>query len=228
MYILYDLFSATEEFWNEWIKSEEGIMDDRYIIQLYKRAVTAVPQVEVWLECLKFLKIRRFHVPPSVTNAVVRRACEHALRELGLHATEGPKLWSFYRHFEVQILNNMMEHGLTPGDSSVSESPNIPIVESSKIRSPNTMDPNCSNSSSHHKRLHGTPTPSTDGNQVLSVDLSQFSEASDNCRRVPTPATDGSRIIQQVNRIRNLFSRQMTLPLAGLPDLFDEYRYVYL
>lgn len=216
------LCAATEEFWNDWIESEQERDEELYIIQLYKRAVAAIPQVELWLQYLKFLRSRRYQGSPSITNGVLRRSCELSLRELGLHATEGPRLWSFYRHFEVQLLNRLMEPDGVSDESSA-------LLESSSLRTPTILPPSVLAGGLHTSRPN-TPlsivpsTPSADSHPSEISPSEQPSEVTETSRPMSTSKLPS--VLQQVNRIRNLFCRQMTVPLAGLPDLFDEYRCV--
>lgn len=310
MRILASFISATSEFWIDWIRDELELIssnetitcDDannpsstssnvdeeplyRFLIQLCKRAVTAVPEVEVWLVYLRFLKVKRFRggAHSFIATATIRRTCEHALKELGLHATEGPKLWSFYRHFEVHLLNNMLEqHGAEGFIPENHQHLHQPVVAISTISSnacpsptPSTIESPSKQSLAYSEIAESTSQASISQQSVKSSiqtqsyhspvissslsssssirpsDLSSLSSLSQKPFRVvshsvdvppgvpshdsqfafPTPKShlgsqldSTSRIIHQVNRIRTLFCRQMTLPLVGLPDLFDEYR----
>lgn len=288
-------FIATEEFWIEWIHHElelgpnntnsresnhalEEEQHCRSIIQLFKRAVTAVPQVELWLEYLKFLKIKRFQggrfsagttaaggnpCSPFVTNAIIRRACEHALKEVGLHPTEGPKLWSFYRKFEVQLLNVLLEqNGVNPNSDQITGSisfPSTPTTVTKSVLEPLSIESlkgthlhitqyqrviTTLSASHSHPFRRKSPRSSVAFSLPSHQSSDQLLDASDGANvqvpescsshEVSRPSTQvfknpnhhdpSSRIVQQVNRVRSLFCRQMTLPLAGLPDLFDEYR----
>lgn len=101
------------------------------------------------------------------------------MRDLGLHGTEGPKIWSVYRHIEQQILQEMLQR-MNPMITDTSAT----------VDGPDALN---------HDTLSNSP--------MLKPDLLKAVE-------------------QQVEYIRNLFCRQMRLPLAGLQDLWDEYRYV--
>lgn len=157
---------TTEEFWVNWICEEKEALHEaeaganptgnstaveRRITHLYRRALAAVPTADLWVDYLKFLRqmCMASQIPPAVGALHMRRACETAVRDIGLHTTEGPKVWRFYRNFEQMLLNALLDDA-------------------------------------EHR--------------------------------------DVTRAAAQAERIRNIFKRQVVLPLAGRQDLLDEYR----
>lgn len=119
---------TTEEFWMGWIVDckekllaaltvADELAWERHIVQLYRGSVAACPSADLWVSYLKFLKQRRaagtapggMNRAPPISQAHIRRTCESAIRDLGLHGTEGPKIWSFYRHIEQSTLQELFE-----------------------------------------------------------------------------------------------------------------------
>ncbi|XP_953527.1 uncharacterized protein TA10585 [Theileria annulata] len=129
---------ADDTFWLSYLEEKKVSTPKSEIIKLYEYAVKNEPSVYIWLSYLRFISENSNTL--SDFNHL-RALFESSLEVLGLHALDGPQLWSEYRHFEQKLMSKL------PRDE------------------------------------HGS----------------------------------------QIERIRTLFYRQLELPLAGLPDLLDEY-----
>nr|PVC52001.1 hypothetical protein MACL_00001080 [Theileria orientalis] len=127
-----------DDFWISYIEEKKCCLSKDAVIELYKFAVKNEPSVYIWLSYLRFV-FENSHTFSEYND--LRQLFETSLEVLGLHALDGPQLWSEYRLFEQKLL--------------------------SKVQKDEYMN--------------------------------------------------------QIDRIRSLFYRQLKIPLAGLPDLLDEY-----
>ncbi|KAF8819631.1 hypothetical protein IE077_000746 [Cardiosporidium cionae] len=73
---------------------------------LYELAAQSSPTIDLWLSYINFLITRS---PNSSQPKSIRKAFERALNTLGLHALDGPNLWSAYRAFETKILEHLSD-----------------------------------------------------------------------------------------------------------------------
>ncbi|ORM40012.1 Squamous cell carcinoma antigen recognized by T-cells 3 [Babesia sp. Xinjiang] len=128
-----------DRFWLTWIEDKRRDSSDDDIISMYECAVDNEPSADIWIAYVRFERRRSL---PDCNLGRMRSLFERGLKSVGLHALDGPLLWSEYRQFEQELLESCDE--------------------------------------------------SDYGNQL--------------------------------ERVRALFFRQLGLPLAGLPDLLDEYR----
>ncbi|KAF8819465.1 hypothetical protein IE077_000995 [Cardiosporidium cionae] len=76
------------------------------ICHLYELAVQSTPTIDLWLSYINFLISRS---PNSSQPKSIRKAFERALNTLGLHALDGPNLWTAYRAFETKILEHLSD-----------------------------------------------------------------------------------------------------------------------
>jgi squamous cell carcinoma antigen recognized by T-cells 3 len=143
-------YVATEEFWLSWIfevkeklgnvtKPCDEVPLEFRIKQLYHASLTLCPTADLWVSYLKFLKHRSLSstnlgIRSQIIHAsYIRRMCECAVRDFGLHGTEGPKIWSVYRHFEQLILQKILEL------ANCGESPNTQDRKDVQTVAPNSL-----------------------------------------------------------------------------------------
>ncbi|EAN32260.1 Squamous cell carcinoma antigen recognized by T-cells 3 [Theileria parva strain Muguga] len=129
---------ADDTFWLSYLEEKRISTPKPELIKLYELAVKNEPSVYIWLSYLRFVS-GNSHTLSDFNH--LRALFESSLEVLGLHALDGPQLWSEYRHFEQELISKL------PRDQ------------------------------------YGA----------------------------------------QIDKVRSLFCRQLELPLAGLPDLLDEY-----
>ncbi|UKJ90036.1 hypothetical protein MACJ_003294 [Theileria orientalis] len=127
-----------DDFWISYIEEKKASLTKDAVIELYKFAAKNEPSVYIWLSYLRFV-FENSHTFSEYND--LRQLFETSLEVLGLHALDGPQLWSEYRLFEQKLLSKVQKDDYT----------------------------------------------------------------------------------EQIERIRSLFYRQLKIPLAGLPDLLDEY-----
>ncbi|KAK1445191.1 pre-mRNA processing protein prp39-related domain containing protein [Babesia gibsoni] len=91
-----------DRFWLSWIEDKRRDCSDEDMISMYECAVDNEPSVEIWIAYVRFEVKRNF---AAVNTARVRSLFERGLRSLGLHALDGPLLWSEYRQFEQDLVD---------------------------------------------------------------------------------------------------------------------------
>ncbi|KAK2196274.1 bifunctional Tetratricopeptide-like helical domain superfamily/HAT (Half-A-TPR) repeat/RNA-binding domain superfamily/RNA recognition motif domain [Babesia duncani] len=88
---------ADEAFWLAYIEDFKKDASESQISALYEKAIKNEPCVEIWLSYLRHVSSQ---CPDVYTRQDVVDLFERSLVMLGLHALDGPLLWSEYRQFE--------------------------------------------------------------------------------------------------------------------------------
>lgn len=112
----------------------------------------------------------------------------------------------------------------TPSSLSSLSSSSFASHQTAKLSSDNKDDQ--SNISNFYVLLNNLTSISGESASILTATISRHNQKFNDAisKGFAFMNHEQSQILKQVNRIRELFCRQMVLPLAGLPDLFDEYR----
>ncbi|GBE58521.1 RNA recognition motif domain-containing protein [Babesia ovata] len=92
-----------DRFWLSWIEDKRRDSSDDELISMYECAVDNEPSAELWVAYVRF---ERKRAASSGNYARTRTLFERGLKAVGLHALDGPLLWSEYRQFEQELLEN--------------------------------------------------------------------------------------------------------------------------
>ncbi|XP_050210099.1 uncharacterized protein LOC126660579 [Mercurialis annua] len=117
------LFPLTPVMWQEWAKDEASLSTGTEgfsaVEKIYERGVFDYLSVPLWCDYLNYVQECDPSVCECSPNGIskARNLFERALTAVGLHATEGNKIWESYREFEQAILLTMDE-----ADAKVKES----------------------------------------------------------------------------------------------------------
>ncbi|KAJ3160133.1 RNA-binding protein 4F [Geranomyces michiganensis] len=107
-----ETFPLPENVWMDWIRDESKIAtttaENIYILDLYKKACHDYLSADIWFAYLSFVteifeEMRDWDESPWLCTDDVRGIFENADEALGLHYTDGAKVWGAYRDFEVAL-----------------------------------------------------------------------------------------------------------------------------
>ncbi|EDO08543.1 hypothetical protein BBOV_III009870 [Babesia bovis T2Bo] len=91
-----------DRFWLSWIEDKRRDSSDDALISMYECAVDNEPSAELWIAYTRFER-RRASADANIGR--IRTLFERGLKSVGLHALDGPLLWSEYRTFEQELLD---------------------------------------------------------------------------------------------------------------------------
>lgn len=109
------LFPLSPGMWQEWAQDEARLVssdeDAAAVENLYERGVQEYLSVQLWSD---FFEFKRQYDPDvaQYTSAGIGKMqglYERGLTAVSLHFAEGIKIWTAYRQFEVDVLNNMTD-----------------------------------------------------------------------------------------------------------------------
>ncbi|GIX60600.1 RNA recognition motif domain-containing protein [Babesia caballi] len=92
-----------DRFWLSWIEDKRRDCSDDDLISMYECAVDNEPSAELWVAYVRFER-RRANAAGNLAR--LRGLFERGLKSVGLHALDGPLLWSEYRQFEQELLES--------------------------------------------------------------------------------------------------------------------------
>jgi RNA recognition motif-containing protein len=108
-------FPLAEDQWLEWARDEARISttdaEKDKVIQIYQKSLKDYQSISLWLSYCNFLVDMVFSsdiLPSHPSLKRVRDTFEQALTSVGLHMTEGAKVWAAFRTFEQRVLSAMM------------------------------------------------------------------------------------------------------------------------
>ncbi|KAK1933190.1 hypothetical protein X943_002585 [Babesia divergens] len=90
-----------DRFWLSWIEDKRRDCSDEDLVSMYECAVDNEPSTEIWISYVRFEQRR---TSSCVNVPRLRSLFERGLKSIGLHALDGPLLWSEYRQFEQELL----------------------------------------------------------------------------------------------------------------------------
>ncbi|GFE53573.1 RNA recognition motif domain-containing protein [Babesia ovis] len=96
-----------DRFWLSWIEDKRKDNSDDDLISMYECAVDNEPSAELWIAYARF---ERRRVTNESNTSRIRGLFERGLKSVGLHALDGPLLWSEYRLFEQELLETCNEN----------------------------------------------------------------------------------------------------------------------
>ncbi|GLT41345.1 hypothetical protein SLA2020_154170 [Shorea laevis] len=105
------LFPLGPAMWQEWAKDEasnsSGPVIPAVIENLYERGISDYQSVSLWCDYLNFVREHDPSVCDFLPNGIskARHLFERAITAVGLHVTQGNKIWDAYREFEHSIFN---------------------------------------------------------------------------------------------------------------------------
>ncbi|KAJ1266928.1 hypothetical protein BS78_07G017400 [Paspalum vaginatum] len=103
-------YPLTPKMWQEWTKDEISLSTSEdsfgYIEKLYERGVQEYLSIKLWRDYLDFVEEHDQSVSQCTPSGLskMRDLFERAITAGGLHVTEGSKLWTAYREYEMAIL----------------------------------------------------------------------------------------------------------------------------
>jgi len=119
-----ETFPLTEELWKAWIEdekltAEDTIEDKKKIVNLYERSLVDYLSVDLWCDYLRYVLEEMYSDETDVDEKKnhetsegkmgvreIRQLFEKALTVVGLHFTEGYKIWKSYISFEKVLLED--------------------------------------------------------------------------------------------------------------------------
>lgn len=102
-------FPLSESLWLQWFEDElEQVKTEKDVANLeemFKKAVQDYLSVAIWVEYLSFVRDYDVQVRGRTAAGLrtFRSLCEEAITAVGLHVTEGHKVWDIFREFEMVL-----------------------------------------------------------------------------------------------------------------------------